>query len=71
MESLRAVAAEKEAGLTSQLEEHATKLEERDALHEQVALLQKELNLAHTTIAEQVHPLSHFRQMACLSKIVV
>lgn len=60
MESLRAVAAEKEAGLTSQLEEHATKLQERDALHEQVALLQMELNLAHTTIAEQVLPLSHF-----------
>lgn len=60
MESLRAVAAEKEAGLTSQLEEHATKLQERDALHEQVVLLQMELNLAHTTIAEQVLPLSHF-----------
>eukprot|EP00268_Persea_americana_P054219 TRINITY_DN618_c1_g1_i4.p1 TRINITY_DN618_c1_g1~~TRINITY_DN618_c1_g1_i4.p1 ORF type:complete len:1434 (-),score=474.80 TRINITY_DN618_c1_g1_i4:1760-6061(-) len=53
VESLRAVAAEKEAGLTSQLEEHATKLQERDALHEQVVLLQMELNLAHTTIAEQ------------------
>ncbi|XP_058097152.1 uncharacterized protein LOC131242486 [Magnolia sinica] len=53
VESVRAVAAGKEAGLTSQLEEHARQLQERDALGEKLAQFEKELSLAHATIAEQ------------------
>ncbi|XP_077253344.1 early endosome antigen isoform X2 [Tasmannia lanceolata] len=49
-ESIRAMAAEKEAGITSKLEDH---VRTRGILDEQVLKLQEELNLAHTTIAEQ------------------
>ncbi|KAF8390899.1 hypothetical protein HHK36_023198 [Tetracentron sinense] len=53
VESVRVLAAGKEAELASRLEEHVHKLHDRDALDEQVLQLQRELHLAHTTIAEQ------------------
>ncbi|KAI3893222.1 hypothetical protein MKW92_043077 [Papaver armeniacum] len=46
-------AAEKEAELTTKLEEHVHKLQDRDILHEKVMQLQEELHVAHSTIAEQ------------------
>lgn len=51
---MRTAAAGKEAHLTSQLEEHARQLQERDALNEQIAQLNKELSHARAAKAEQV-----------------
>ncbi|KAL5977493.1 hypothetical protein ACLOJK_021840 [Asimina triloba] len=53
VESVRTAAAGKEAHLTSQLEEHARQLQERDALNEQIAQLEEELSLAHAAKAEK------------------
>uniref|UniRef100_A0A1D1ZJ43 Intracellular protein transport protein USO1 n=1 Tax=Anthurium amnicola TaxID=1678845 RepID=A0A1D1ZJ43_9ARAE len=53
IESIRVVSAEKEAVLTSKLEEHSSSLKEKDVLYEQLEQLKSELNLSHTTIMEQ------------------
>ncbi|KAF8412706.1 hypothetical protein HHK36_000674 [Tetracentron sinense] len=53
VESVRTLAAEKEAELSSRLDDHAHKLLDRDALNAQVLELQRELHLAHTTVSEQ------------------
>ncbi|XP_077244552.1 uncharacterized protein LOC143884707 [Tasmannia lanceolata] len=50
VESIREVAAVKEAGIASKLEDH---VRTRGILDEQVVKLQEELNIAHATIAEQ------------------
>ncbi|MQL87809.1 hypothetical protein Taro_020368 [Colocasia esculenta] len=49
---IKVASAGKEAALISKLEEHASKLKDKDSLCEQLKQ-QKELNLAHTTISEQ------------------
>ncbi|KAG1365102.1 myosin-9 [Cocos nucifera] len=53
IESMQLAAAEKEAVLTSKLNEHESTLLERDALYEQLKAIQKELDLARKTITEQ------------------
>ncbi|CBI34100.3 unnamed protein product, partial [Vitis vinifera] len=53
VESVRAAAVGREAELSTQLEEHARKVQDRDSLSEQVVQLQKELHLAQTSIVEQ------------------
>lgn len=54
VENVKAAAAGKEAELNSKLEDHAHEVKDRNALTEQVLQLQKELQLAQTTITEQV-----------------
>lgn len=51
---MQLAAAEKEVVLTSRLKEHESTLLERDALHEQLNEIHKELDLARKTITEQV-----------------
>ncbi|XP_042504985.1 putative leucine-rich repeat-containing protein DDB_G0290503 isoform X2 [Macadamia integrifolia] len=58
VEKVKVVAAEKEAALTNKLDEHVLKIQDRDALGEQVLQLQKELDLAHSAIDEQIKVVS-------------
>ncbi|XP_068655889.1 COP1-interactive protein 1-like [Aristolochia californica] len=53
VERFKVAAAEKEAGISSQVEEQARKLEERDRLAEQFLQLQQDFSLAQATISEQ------------------
>lgn len=53
IESMQLAASEKEVVLTSKLKEHESTLLERDALHEQVKEIQKELDLTRKSITEQ------------------
>nr|DAD43982.1 TPA_asm: hypothetical protein HUJ06_002212 [Nelumbo nucifera] len=53
VESVRSMAAEKEEKLVSELQEYAHKLCDKEALHEQVQQLQKELKLSQNIIAEK------------------
>jgi oligoribonuclease (3'-5' exoribonuclease) len=59
-------AAEKEAELLSKLDDHAQKVHDRDSLHEKVLELQKELQLAQDTTAEQVTQYSLFKEITTL-----
>lgn len=54
VESIRLASAEREAELTSKLEDHEQKARDRRSLDEQVIQIQKDLQLAHATIAELV-----------------
>ncbi|KAF6172351.1 hypothetical protein GIB67_024973 [Kingdonia uniflora] len=53
VKSIQVAAAEKEAGLVSKLDEHVSKLQDKDIADEKVQQLQKDLDLAHTMIAQQ------------------
>jgi oligoribonuclease (3'-5' exoribonuclease) len=59
-------AAEKETELLSKLDDHAHKVHDRDLLHEKVLELQKELELAQNTTAEQVTHYSLFKQITTM-----
>ncbi|KAJ0087791.1 hypothetical protein Patl1_33228 [Pistacia atlantica] len=54
VENVKAGAAGREAELNLKLEDHAHKVSDRDVLKEQVLQLQRELQLAQTTVAEQL-----------------
>ncbi|KAA8526157.1 hypothetical protein F0562_007743 [Nyssa sinensis] len=53
VESAQVAAANREAELTSKLEDHVQKVHDRDILNDQLVQLQKELHIAQSTIAEQ------------------
>lgn len=50
---MKSAAAEEEAVVASRMEEHSNILLERDALNERLEQLQKDLSLAHNTLADQ------------------
>ena len=52
--SVQAAASQREAELSSKLEDYAQKIHDRDVLNEKVVELEKEFQLAQTTIANQV-----------------
>ena len=54
VESIRSTSAEREAELTSKLEDHEQKARDRSLLDEQVIQIQKDLQLARATIVELV-----------------
>ena len=54
VESVKTTATVREAELTSILEDHAQKISDRDVINEQVLQLQRDLELAQTSIAQQV-----------------
>ncbi|KAG9439443.1 hypothetical protein H6P81_019608 [Aristolochia fimbriata] len=58
VESIKMAATEREAEISSQVEEQARKLEERDHLAEQLRQLQQDFNLSQATITEQKEALS-------------
>ncbi|KAG9460053.1 hypothetical protein H6P81_004561 [Aristolochia fimbriata] len=58
VESIKVAATEREAEISSQVEEQARKLEERDHLAEQLRQLQQDFNLSQATITEQKEALS-------------
>lgn len=53
VEKVKSTAAKIEGELTSKLEDHARKVEDRDMLNEKVVQLQREFDLTQTTLAEQ------------------
>lgn len=72
IESMQLAAAEKEAVLTSKLNEHESMLHERDALHEQLNTIQKELDLARKTMTEKVPLLLYYQtDFLCLSYLSI
>ncbi|XWS36804.1 hypothetical protein CRYUN_Cryun20dG0117200 [Craigia yunnanensis] len=53
VESVKTAASVREAELTSILEEHAQKISDKDVINDKVLQLQRDLQLAQTTIAQQ------------------
>lgn len=54
VESVQAAASQREADLSSKLEDYAQKFNDRNVLNDKVAALEKELQLARDAIANQV-----------------
>jgi len=54
VESVQAAASQREADLSSKLEDYAQKFNDRNVLNDKVAELEKELQLARDAIANQV-----------------
>lgn len=52
--SVQAAASQREAELSSKLEDYAQKFNDRNVLNDKVAALEKELQLARDAIANQV-----------------
>ena len=53
--SMNLAATEDEAAMASRMEEHLNIVRKNEVLNEQLNQLQKDLSLAHSTIAEQVN----------------